>query len=219
MANEEKKESEEETKDEESEKEVGKSEEESTEDEGKSVVSVGKFNRVVSEKDKKIAKLEAKVEEASQTEEGRKELLDEIAKLKADIADTTLEADLKVAGCKNVKAARAVLDDYDGDISKLKEKEPYLFETEKKITSSGGAPGGTPETTERDVRLRKSMGSKIRNRTWLITPSHSRKAIYPTLTRYTVNRPLPQTSPATTRSCVPVPMRTRYSIRKSPLTA
>lgn len=40
--------------------------------------------------------------------------------------------ELQMAGCRSVKAARALLDDRGGDVAALKEAEPWLFE--------GGAP-------------------------------------------------------------------------------
>ena len=49
-----------------------------------------------------------------------------------------VEFELQLAGARNVKAATALLADHGGDVSKLKEAEPWLFE---------GAPATTGGTT------------------------------------------------------------------------
>ena len=59
--------------------------------------------------------------------------------MKASQADERVTHKLEMAGCKNPKAAKALLDDYDGDISKLKEACPYLFEDEKQKGKTGGS--------------------------------------------------------------------------------
>ena len=43
-----------------------------------------------------------------------------------------------MAGCRSMKAARALLDDRGGDVAALKEAEPWLFE--------GSAPKQTGKT-------------------------------------------------------------------------
>ena len=45
--------------------------------------------------------------------------------------------ELQMAGARNVKAARALLADYEGDVEKLKTAEPWLFSA-----SSAPAPAG-----------------------------------------------------------------------------
>ena len=97
----------------------------------------------MAEKDAKIAELEAKIAEAAKTEEGRKKLQEEIEKLKSDQADERVKHKLEMAGCRNTKAAKALLDDYDGDVSKLKEDCPYLFGEEKQRGKTGGKPAGS----------------------------------------------------------------------------
>ena len=39
-----------------------------------------------------------------------------------------VEFELVMAGARSVRAARVLLDEHDGDVSKLKEAEPWLFE-------------------------------------------------------------------------------------------
>ena len=60
----------------------------------------------------------------------------EIARLKAEAAEAAKRVDfeLRLAGCRSTRAARALLDDHDGDIAKLKEAEPWLFDTEGEVT-------------------------------------------------------------------------------------
>ncbi len=103
-----------------------------------------KYQRDMKAKDDKIAELQAQLDEKSKTEEGRAELKDELDKLKAEMADERVTHKLEMAGCRNVKAAKALLDDYEGDVSKLKEACPYLF-SEKKTGSTGLKSDGDAE--------------------------------------------------------------------------
>ena len=50
-----------------------------------------------------------------------------------------VEFELTMAGARNVRAARAVLDERGGDVSKLKEAEPWLFDGA--IHRQGGKTG------------------------------------------------------------------------------
>ena len=93
-----------------------------------------KYQRDMKAKDDKIAELQAQLDEKSKTEEGRANLKAEMEKLKADMADERATYDLKLAGIRDekaVKAAKAMLPDYGGDVAKLKEDCPYLFDGRK----------------------------------------------------------------------------------------
>lgn len=126
-------------------------------------ISLGKYERDMKEKDDRIAELEAKVAESAKTEEGRKKLQDEIDKLKQEQADERITYKLELEHCVNVKAAKALLDDYDGDVSKLKADCPYLFEGEKKSGSTGGKPAGAPDASEKRLaEARKASGIKVK---------------------------------------------------------
>lgn len=117
---------------------------------GQNAISKGKYERDMKAKDAKIAELEAQIEEAAKTKEGRDELLAKIEELKAGQSETRTEYELRLAGCRDgnaVKAAKALLDDYEGDITKLKTSCPYLFEA-KKTGSTGGKPTGAPNNIE-----------------------------------------------------------------------
>lgn len=128
---------------------------------GQKGINKERHDREIAEKDAKIAELQAKVEEAAKTEEGRKQLQEEIAALKAEQADERTSHKLELAGCRNVKAAKALLDDYDGDVAKLKSECPYLFEEDKhkQSGSTGGKPGGAASEKVDDL-LDKSMKIK-----------------------------------------------------------
>lgn len=118
-----------------------------------------KYQRDMKAKDDKIAELQAQLDEKSKTEEGRAELKDELDKLKAEMTDERVSHKLEMAGCRNVKAAKALLDDYDGDVAKLKDACPYLFGTEKKTGSTGLKPDGDAGK-DLDDKLDRAFGIK-----------------------------------------------------------
>lgn len=105
---------------------------------GQPGINKERHEKEMAAKDAEIAKLQEQLAEAAKTEESRKELQKQIDEMKASQADERVTHKLEMAGCKNPKAAKALLDDYDGDISKLKEACPYLFEDEKQKGKTGG---------------------------------------------------------------------------------
>ena len=126
---------------------------------GQPGINAEKYARDMEAKDAEIAKLQEQLAEAAKTEEGRKELQKQIDEMKASQADERVTHKLEMAGCKNNKAAKALLDDYDGDVSKLKEACPYLFEGKKESGSTGGKPAGAASEKIDDL-LDKSMKIK-----------------------------------------------------------
>ena len=146
---------EEETKDEQTEEETSEETDEPKADESKADeqedevkdkhgqpgINREKYARDIEERDKQIAELKAQVEELTKTEEGRQEALRRVDELEQSLADDRLNFDLERAGCRNNKAAKALLEDYEGDVQKLKESEPWLFMEERK-----GATGLKPTT-------------------------------------------------------------------------
>ena len=62
--------------------------------------------------------------EAAKNAETAERLRGEIAELKVQGESDRIDFKLQLAGCHNVKAARAILSDHDNDIDKLKEAEP-----------------------------------------------------------------------------------------------
>lgn len=89
--------------------------------------------------EKRIAELESQVAEAARCKEAEARLTAEIEALKKDQADQQLDFSLERAGVRNVKAARALLDDYEDDVAKLKEAMPWIFEEPK--------PNAAPQQT------------------------------------------------------------------------
>lgn len=90
-------------------------------------VSGTDWEKAVAERDEKIAALEAQVAEVAQSAETAEQLRGEIAELKARGESDRIDFRLQLAGVRNVKAARAILDDHGGDVDALKEAEPWLF--------------------------------------------------------------------------------------------
>lgn len=119
-----------------------------------------KYQRDMQAKDDEIAELRAQVDELAKTEEGRAEAQKRIDELEQTIKDDRLNFELEKAGCLNVKAGKALLEDYEGDVEKLKEGCPYLFSEGKKQTGSTGAkPAGAPENKV-DEELDRIFGTK-----------------------------------------------------------
>lgn len=81
----------------------------------------------VVERNEKIAALEAQMADAAKNAETAEQLRSQIAELKAQGESDRIDFKLQLAGVRNVKAARAVLDDHGGDVDALKETEPWLF--------------------------------------------------------------------------------------------
>lgn len=99
------------------------------------------FEKQIAERDEKIAALEAQVAEAAKNAETAERLRGEIAELKAQGESDRIDFKLQLAGARNVKAARAMLDDYDGDVDVLKAAEPWLFANERTSKPQGGKTG------------------------------------------------------------------------------
>lgn len=91
------------------------------------------------ERDKCIAELEAQVAEAAESKAAAKSLRAEIEKMRGQATEERLEFELMLAGARNVKACRALLADYDNDVSRLREAEPWLFQA----ASAAGRVGAT----------------------------------------------------------------------------
>ena len=104
-------------------------------------VDAGRFEAQLSERDSRIAELEAQIAEAAKNAETADGLREEIAALKQQGADERVEFSLLLAGCRNVKAARAVLADHGGDVEALKEAEPWMFgDAPQKQSGKTGLP-------------------------------------------------------------------------------
>lgn len=64
--------------------------------------------------------------------------------------------ELQMAGCRSVKAARALLDDRGGDVAALKEAEPWLF--------GGGAPRRAGKTGHPSAGAASDEGKTMKRR-------------------------------------------------------
>ena len=98
------------------------------------------WEKAIAERDEKIAALEQQVADAAKNAEATEALRGEIAELKAQGESDRIDFKLQLAGVRNIKAARAVLDDHGGDIDKLKAEEPWLF-AEAPTAQLGGKTG------------------------------------------------------------------------------
>ena len=91
------------------------------------------YRAALAERDKKIAELEAQIADAAKTVESANALAKQIEELKAATDAERVGYELKLAGCRSVRAGRVLLADHEGDMAALKKAEPWLF---------GDAPGG-----------------------------------------------------------------------------
>ena len=107
------------------------------------------WEKAVSERDERIAALEAQVAEAAKNAETAERLRGEIAELKAQGESDRIDFKLQLAGVRNVKAARAILADHGGDIDALKAAEPWLF-ADAPAKQPGGKTGLSNAGTSSD---------------------------------------------------------------------
>lgn len=104
-------------------------------------VSGTDWEKAVAERDEKIAALETQVAEAAKNAETAEQLRGEVAELKAQGESDRIDFKLQLAGVRNVKAARAMLGDYDGEVDALKAAEPWLFADARTTKPQGGKTG------------------------------------------------------------------------------
>lgn len=131
-------------------------EEEVVDTHGQVGINKERHDKEVAALNEQIADLKGKLEEAAKTEAGRKDLQAQLDKLKADMEDERVTHELEMAGCLDAKMAKAVLDDYKGDIQKLKAEKAWLFGA--KTGTTGGKPAGTPNDEDFDKKLDKAFG-------------------------------------------------------------
>jgi len=85
------------------------------------------YEAQLAERDRRIEELEAQIADAAKTAEAAEALRGEIAELKAQGEAERIDFKLQLAGVRNVKAAKALLDEHKGDIEALKAAERWLF--------------------------------------------------------------------------------------------
>lgn len=124
------------------------------------------YERAIGERDARIAELEAQVAEAAKSAETADELRAQMAELKAQGESDRVDFRLRLASVRNVKAARAVLDDYEGDVEALRAAEPWVFsqaegtsqQTSQNLGATGMEPAGVAGgSDERDLRRRERI--------------------------------------------------------------
>ena len=85
------------------------------------------YEAALRERDARIKELEDEIAEAAKTAKSAEKLRAEIDELKRTGDEQRVGFELAMAGARNVKAAKALLPDYDNDVEKLKAAEPWLF--------------------------------------------------------------------------------------------
>ena len=101
--------------------------------------AVAEYRAALFDRDKKIAELEAQIADAAKTVESANALAKQIEELKEATDAERIGYELKLAGCRSVRAGRVLLADHKGDMAALKKAEPWLFGD-----AVGGATGLEP---------------------------------------------------------------------------
>ena len=126
---------------------------------GQPGINKERHDKEVAALQKTIEDLQAKIDDAAKTEKAREELKKEIQSAHDAIKEEKLNWQLEKAGCKSIKAAKALLDDYEGDIKMLKAECPFLFEDETPKGSTGGKPGGAlDDKSKREAKAVEAAG-------------------------------------------------------------
>ena len=129
-----------------------------TDKHGEPAISKGRYDREMQAKDELIEALKAQLAESTQQAQSGADALKEVQQLKAQLADEKLDHALELAGCVNAKAAKALLDDYAGDVGQLRAACPYLFK--QQAGSTGAKPGGAPGGSDFGDKLDRAFGIK-----------------------------------------------------------
>ena len=99
------------------------------------------YKEALKERDERIAALEGEIAEAAKTAESAERLRKEMDELRRQGEEQRIGFELQMAGARNVKAAKALLSDYDNDIDKLRAAEPWLFGAGTVAPAQMGATG------------------------------------------------------------------------------
>ena len=112
------------------------------------------------ERDERIAELEGEITEEAKTAESAEKLRAEMDKLRRKGEEQRVGFKLQMAGARNVKAAKALLADYDNDIDTLKAAEPWLFGAGAVAPAQAGATGlpNAGAATDEGATLRRWRG-------------------------------------------------------------
>ena len=115
--------------------------EEPQEPEARQVEGEPDYKELLDKQDGRIRELESQVAEAAKSRESADRLAAEIERLRADAAEERVGYELRLAGARNVVAARALLGEHSGDVAALKAAEPWLF---AEAAPQGGTTGLEP---------------------------------------------------------------------------
>ncbi len=116
------------------------------------------YEAALRERDERIAALEGEIAEAAKTAESAERLRAEMDELRRKGDEERVGFELQIAGVRNVKAARALLSDYDNDIDKLRAAEPWLFGAGATAPAQAGAtglPSAGAATTDEGAQMRR----------------------------------------------------------------
>ena len=99
------------------------------------------YEAALKQRDERTAALEGEIAEAAKTAEAAERLRAEMDELRRCSDEERVGFELQIAGARNVKAARAILPDYENDIDKLRAAEPWLFGAGAAAPAQAGATG------------------------------------------------------------------------------
>ena len=94
------------------------------------------YRAALAERDAKISALEGQIAAAAKSAEAAEALAKQIEEMKAANVAEREGYELKLAGCRSVRAGRVLLAEHDGDMEALRKAEPWLF------GDAGGTGGG-----------------------------------------------------------------------------
>ena len=126
---------------------------------GQPGINKERHDKEVAELRKQIEELKADAAEAAESKAKRAEYEQKVSDLEGKLADSELSRKLEKVGCRSVKAAKALLPDYDGDVEKLRAAEPFLFEEVKPTGSTGFKPKAADPKDDQE-ELDKLFGIK-----------------------------------------------------------
>lgn len=114
------------------------------------------YEAALKERDARIAELEGKIAQAAKTAESAEKLRAEMDELRRQGDEQRVGFELQLAGARNVKAARALLPDYD-DVEKLRAAEPWLFGAGSPVPAQSGATGlpNAGTATDKGAQMRR----------------------------------------------------------------
>lgn len=112
------------------------------------------YEKLLADQAKQIADLEKQVADAAKTAETAEALTKQIEDMKAEAESERIDFKLTLAGCRSVRAGKALLEEHGGDIDALKAAEPWLFAEDapaQKQGKTGLEPAGVAGGADTDV--------------------------------------------------------------------